>query len=283
MTATRLGDGSGMRVLVGIDGSGPSRAALTWALGRAAELDVPVVLVHVIEDEAAYAGAAGSNPAGESSTILDGAARAAALTHPSLEVSSILLTGDPASELAMAAEQQDLLVIGTHKTGYLHGRTIGTRGIVVASIATSTVAVIPESSVAGRNGIVVGVGRNAWHRAVTVGAKEAERTQQRLTLVHASPPSDTTRVPDPARALLSEAAAVATRIAPRVAVRTTVSRRRPTEALLDASRTAALLVLGGSEDSTILSPVIHDVLLNINAPVEIARETVDSGMLQDHG
>lgn len=266
-----------MRILVGVDGSGPSSAALAWALSRAAESTAPVVLVHVADDEADYAGAAGSAGVGATSGVLEAAVTSAVASHPALEISSALLRGNPGRELAAAAHPEDLLVIGTHKTGYLHGRTMGTRGIVVASIASCTVVVVPEPTVARRRGVVVGVGASPWRSAVAAAAKEAERTGQQLTLVHASPALDTTRQPDPARILLADAATHATRTAPGVEVRTLVSRRRATDALLDASRTAALLVLGGGgSHSDLLSPVIHDVLLNINAPVEIARSVIET-------
>jgi hypothetical protein len=56
-------------------------------------------------------------------------------------------------------------------------------------------------------------------------------------------------------------------------VRTLTTRRPPAEALLDASRNATLLVLGPGAVpvDTPFASVIHDVLLNINAPVLVAR------------
>ncbi|MEQ1735078.1 MAG: universal stress protein, partial [Rhodoglobus sp.] len=48
----------GGRVVVGVDGSGPSRAALVWAKERAVSMRVPILALHVVEDEA-------ERPAGE--------------------------------------------------------------------------------------------------------------------------------------------------------------------------------------------------------------------------
>jgi nucleotide-binding universal stress UspA family protein len=57
-----------------------------------------------------------------------------------------------------------------------------------------------------------------------------------------------------------------------------VSGRPPAEALLDAARDKALLVLGPGSTGPVRSPigsVTHDVLLNVNAPVLVARRPED--------
>ena len=41
---------SGM-ILVGVDGASAGRAAISWAVRRAASLDSRIVLVHVVDDE----------------------------------------------------------------------------------------------------------------------------------------------------------------------------------------------------------------------------------------
>ena len=57
-------------------------------------------------------------------------------------------------------------------------------------------------------------------------------------------------------------------------MRTRVVARPAAEALLDAARNAALLVLGPGnprDEARLTGRVLHDVLINVNAPVLIAR------------
>jgi hypothetical protein len=61
---------------------------------------------------------------------------------------------------------------------------------------------------------------------------------------------------------------------PGLIVRMRESQRSPAEALLDSSRDKAMLVLGPGTPDRMLSPigsVLHDVLLNLNAPALIVR------------
>jgi nucleotide-binding universal stress UspA family protein len=61
---------------------------------------------------------------------------------------------------------------------------------------------------------------------------------------------------------------------PSLVIRTRQSTRGAAEALLDAARDKALLVLGpGSQDPdrSPIGSVLHSVLLNVNAPVIVAR------------
>ena len=124
------------RYVVGIDGSGPSDAALRWAVNRAAVQPGSIVLVHVVDDEW---GAAGSDYAREAMAagqqVLQRAAdQAAVLSLPTgtptivrtaTRISTTIVHGSPVWELAAACGPADLLVIGTHKTGFLHGRVLG--------------------------------------------------------------------------------------------------------------------------------------------------------------
>lgn len=269
-----------MRILVGTDGSGPSRAAMTWALNRARATGAPVVAIHVVDDEWGQLGteyADAETAVGEE--LLDDVVESARATAPRVEVTSQLLHGSAAWELANAAHDDDLIVIGTHKTGYLHGRVLGTKSIVVASIASCTVAVVPEETSKGRSGVVVGLAPGEfWRDAVIAGSHEAENLAQDLTLVHASPARDDDSAAlllEQGRGLLAAAAALAVETSPGMVVRSRLSRRRPAEALLDASHTGSALILGVSRRSPanagFIGSVTHDVLLNLNSPVLIAR------------
>ncbi len=267
------------RILVGIDGSGPSRAAMGWALKRARTFGLPIVAVHVVDDEWGQLGRQfAEQETVDGARLLAETLRLAPEQSSEVAITSELLHGSPSWQLAAAAEPDDLVVVGTHKTGYLHGRVLGTRSIVVASVAPCAVAVIPEATLSGRSGVVVGVALGqSWRDAVIVGAREAGALGQSLTLVHAATQRDGALVDVIAagRSLLAEAAALAVATRPGLVVRSRVSRRRAAEALLDASHTATLLVLGASRraasNAGFVGSVAHDVLLNINCVVLVAR------------
>ncbi|CAN5322417.1 universal stress protein [soil metagenome] len=267
-----------MPMIVGIDASGPSRAALAWAMRRAEADSGELVLVHVVDDEWGQVGQDFADDEAETGArLLQDAQRTVHEYSPTLRVTPRLVHGSPAWELAAVAQPGDTIVVGTHKTGYVHGRALGTMSIVTASIASCQVVVVPESTLRGRTGVVVGIASGGgWRDAVVVGALEAARGNQELSLVHSAPLRDEPDAPEgQSRELLAEAAALAVQTAPGLAVRSRISRRRPAEALLDASHNAAMLVLGPSRHSPdkagFLGSVTHDVLLNINTTVLVAR------------
>jgi nucleotide-binding universal stress UspA family protein len=268
--------------LVGVDGSAPSDAALRWAVNRAVARGMPLELVHVIEDDW---GLVGSDFAREAmltgEAVVQGALEAARAMTGTARLEVRVLGGSPVWELARACRDDDLLVIGTHKTGFLHGRVLGSRSVTISALASCSVVVVPMGQTALRHGVVVGVVRSegSWH-AVASGAREAARLDQPLVLVHSSPvgsgsPAGPREALERERLVLRLAVEAAEAAAPGVAVHTRVSSRQPAEALLDASRDAALLVLEPSRhdgrDATVLGSTTHDVLMNINSPVLIAR------------
>ena len=260
-------------IIVGIDDSGPSRAALRWALHRAESTGADVVLKHVVDDEW---GQLGSDYARQETLdgerVLEDALRTSIPSGRS--VAATLTHGSPAWTLAREAEPDDLIVIGSHKTGYLRGRVLGTRSIVVASAARCSVVVVPEENLSYRHGVVVGVTADpACHAAVICGALEARRLGQELSLVHVAP--DTAETAETSHAVLASAAELAAATAPELVVRRRISNRRRSAALLDASRSAVLLVLGESridlDRAGFIGSVTHEVLLNLTSPVMIAR------------
>ena len=263
----------GEHIIVGIDDSGPSRSALRWALRRAESTGATLRLEHVVDDEWGQVGNEYAHQeSADGQLLLDAALRTVAPTGRS--ATATLSHGSPAWTLAQQADPQAVLVVGSHKTGYLRGRVLGTRSIVVASAARCTVVVIPEDNLSQRHGVVVGVTAGPWSRvAVIAGAREASRLDQELSLIHVAP--DATETTAAGREALASAAELAASIAPELVVRRRVLHRRCSDALLDISRTAVLLVLGESrvdpDRAGFIGSVTHEVLLNLNSPVMIAR------------
>jgi nucleotide-binding universal stress UspA family protein len=265
---------------IGVDGSGPSRAALRWGVRRAAERNAAVVLVNTVDDEWGLVGRDASADAERQARALlaEESDRVAAL-HTGITLTTRIVHGGTAWELARLPQPEDLLIVGTHKTGFLRGRVLGSRSVQIASAARCSVAIVPDTTLESRHDVVVGVdGSEGCLPAVRIGAQEADRLDQDLLLVYAPPgrsEAPEERSPQTAR-LLFNAAAVASATASRITVRRRVAHRDPAEALLDASFDAALLILGVSArhgDHALIGSVTHDVLMNINVPVLIARGT----------
>jgi nucleotide-binding universal stress UspA family protein len=258
------------RTYVGVGGTAPGSAPLTWAVRRASHRGDAVTLVHVSDDLS-------DRSESEGRRMLDDALRSAQLLGGPVALSVRMLHGSAFRELADLGDPGDLIVLGSTKTGYLRGRLIGSREVLIALTSRASVAVVPEIDLAARRGVVVGVDRlGASARALALAAEEAARLGQELIVLHAAPLPGSA-LPDASdidSLLLRDAAALALAAASPLSVSTHVARRPVVEALLDAARNAALLVLGtshGDHPATIAGPVVHDVLINLNAPVLVAR------------
>ncbi len=275
----------GAHVIVGFDGSAPSRAALDWAVSRARLRECAVVVAYVVNDEwgAEAAELLGAEEA-VATQLLDTVAARERVAAPELNLSTTVVLGRPATALALLARPQDLIVVGTHKTGYLRGRVLGSLSVAIASAAACNVMVVPESRFSTRSGVVVGVGTVGWRSAVVAGALEAQRLSQELRLIHAvgghNDAGESGRLAA-GRALLAAAAHVAASVASKLEIQSRVSQRGIADTLLDASRLASILILGDSRDSlhpSFVGSVAHDVLLNINSPVLIVRHETPNAL-----
>ncbi|MET4780916.1 universal stress protein [Glaciihabitans sp. UYNi722] len=260
-------------IVVGVDGSSASRAAIRWAVERADSTGSDIELLHVVDDEW---GTVGSRLIEEmhpsARDLIEREINFAQAVEPTMIVTGRLLHGDPMVELEAASLGTSMIVLGTHKTGFIHGQAFGSRSLQLAAMARVPVAVIPESSTRLRRGIVVGVDDSeAGHAAIAFGAAEANRTGQQLTLLHAVRAA----LPFEQQELESNALELAKANGAPHPIRTRTVRRPAAEALVDASAVCALLVIGSSRRRAMniaaLGPVSHDVLLNLAGPVLVVH------------
>ncbi|GAB3887601.1 universal stress protein [Kibdelosporangium lantanae] len=107
-------------IIVGIDGSLASRAALRWAIGVAAGLRATVAAVAVQRRTPAFLPATsmallphGSVPERPGATRAE-RLHAVVTESGGQDVAEYLLTGDPARELTRMAGPDDLIVVGAH-------------------------------------------------------------------------------------------------------------------------------------------------------------------------
>ncbi|NML51098.1 universal stress protein [Streptomyces sp. R302] len=150
------------QVTVGLDGSAESIAAARWASGEAVLRGVPLRLVHVEEWPNAP-----EVPLPHTRTLYERAeallrdeADRARTEHPDLEVTTERVRGRAADELVAAANEADLLVLGSRGLGGVLGFVVGSVSLAVVGTARGPVVLVraerPEPTSSAR-GIVVGV------------------------------------------------------------------------------------------------------------------------------
>lgn len=250
------------RYVLGVGRTESLTAAGAWAEAHAASSGVPLVRVRVASSDD------------------EGHAR----REEESGVDRLLPPGPVAEALARFLRVDDLLVIGTGKTGFIRSRVFGSLSLQIVAEAPCAVAVVPQTDVRFRTGVVAGVkDDDLLPVIVRAAAEEAHERREALQLIHSSFEGV---VPAPVETsgpvLVRAASLVATRD-PDTKVRTRITGRSPAEALLDASRNASLLVVGTGHprgSGHAIGPVTHDVLVNINAPVLVVRppltDTTDS-------
>lgn len=256
------------RSIVGFDGTEPGRAALEWALAQ----NAPVMIAHVADEEAGLVGTDYAREVAQRAEVLVADVLAdVAARHPRTDVEAVIVEGPVAWALSQVAEPADTVVIGTHKTGFLHGRVLGSRSVEVAMLAPCDVMVVPAIDLRFRSGVVAGIADEPGLRQVVEAATRAAVARgEHLLLLH----STEDRRPGGDRAIVADALAIARESARDLGIRTRSSNRHTAELLLDAARGAALLVVGSGSGDRTRSPigsVLHDVLLNITAPTLVTH------------
>jgi nucleotide-binding universal stress UspA family protein len=285
------GVGSAM-ILVGIDGSMPSRTALRWSIQRAGATGEGVVLTHVIDDEWGASYRLLDEVRFRAEELVAAEIAFARSIDPGVTVTTSLREGNPMRELITAAEDVDLAVVGTHKTGFVRGRVFGSRSLQLAGASPTPVAIIPEYFAPARRGIVVGVnGSESSEAAIAFGADTAHRLGEELILVGAwtgpveSEASEASRrrtavVKSRVESVLVTARATIVQAHDEIRIRVRELNRPAAEALVDAATSARLLVIGSSRLSgapTTLGPVAHDVLINLVTPTVVVHGASASG------
>ena len=283
-----------------MDGSGTSESALRWAAREAVLADALLDVVHawlptypltaqdLYEDQALLEDAAHRE-------LLDAVARVGAEVPGLTGIRERLEFEHPATALLAAAEDADLLVVGTRGRGGFAGLLLGSVSQRCLTHAPCPVAVVPPTSdsdhTSGR--IVVGVdGSPASYDALTWAAAEARRRSARLDLVHAwvipellvptgavfvgeaeELEGASTAVLDTAAAWLMTASEEDGRKPPEHELRSVAGS--PAAALLDQARDADLLVLGarglGSFRGLLLGSVSQQCSSHATCPTVVVR------------
>jgi nucleotide-binding universal stress UspA family protein len=283
------------RIVVGIDGSPASRAALGWAMHEATLRGAPLHIVHAWRpmyathaDQLGYADAGPTSHA-HGDLLLSAALGRVRVSAPHLTVSGQLIKGRPSAVLIEEAVGARMLVVGSRGLGGFRGLLLGSVGLHVVAHAPCSVVVV-RSKEWTKGPVLVGVDGSAESKAVLAAAfAEASLRQSSLLVIWALyVHSKAEGVPDFDRALAAAKADAhetlrqlltdSSEAFPDVEVRASLPAGYPAEVLANASATARMLIVGshggGGFSGMRLGSIAHAVVERAHCPVMVVRETV---------
>ncbi|AHH19669.1 putative universal stress protein [Nocardia nova SH22a] len=258
-------------VVAGVDGSAAADTALDWAAGLAAQRGRELRIVFAIDLNRiqlglsafdAPAAAIRSAARTKGADLVARAARRVRAVLPGLRISTEVAESDPVTALVEESAAAYAVVLAARGTSRLAGHFGSTVAAVTAAAAGPVLVVRTDphdgDRVHGEGPVVVGVDGSAIsEQAIGAAFEEAAERGAGLVAVHvchdiysgefADEPHLLYSVPDieiRERALLSERLAGWQEKYPDVAVTHRVSLTDPVTALLDASKSAQLLVVG---------------------------------------
>lgn len=285
----------GIGVFVGVDQSACSREALAWAAVEAAARHTRLTVASVVDlprlGDVPLTGQLLDTARQAAQQTVDAAVDRARTLAPGVEVEGRVPTGNPAAELLLLADGADEIVVGSHGASGFAALLIGSVGTQVAEHAHAPAVVVRSRPGAGR--VLVAVDNSAHSdAALEYGFAYADRHGLPLVALHVYTlgafvhPVMPHPVPYPIAEELVRIRAEAARTAeqgvgrwvekyPGVVARTEVVEGAAVHQLVEASRTASLIVVGtrghGGLAGMLLGSVSHGVMRHAHCPVVIAR------------
>jgi nucleotide-binding universal stress UspA family protein len=178
-------------VVVGVDGSDPSMAAVRWAAAEAASRQISLRIIHAEASltRSPQAGPGGSLHEEWVRERIASACRETAERYPEVEISGGATTESAVKALLDASREGELLVLGSRGIGTTSGFFTGSVALPVAAHATGPTVLVrqdwrPEAG-EGDHPVVVGV--DLHHRFVPVlefAFDAARRASAALRVVH---------------------------------------------------------------------------------------------------
>ncbi|EID14170.1 hypothetical protein MXEN_09289 [Mycobacterium xenopi RIVM700367] len=290
-------------VIVGVDGSPASNAAVRWAAHDSAMRHLPLTLVHVLSP-IVTPWARTPLPNGfavwqenEGRSILCDALKVCEDSIKGGQPASIkseLLFSPIVETLLDLSAHAELVVVGNYGRGTLARGLLGSVSSSLVRHAHCPVAVIRDDEPLGPNHpeapVLVGIdGSPASELATALAFDEASRRQVDLVAIHAWCDREIIELPglDWAAVRAEEERSLAERLAgwqenyPDVTVQRLLVCDRPARALIQTSGSAQLVVLGshgrGSFSGMLLGSVSNAVVQAIRVPVIVARSTDREG------
>ncbi|UGT63201.1 universal stress protein [Nocardia asteroides] len=283
-------------IVVGIDGTAPALAAARWAAALAAGRGAPLILVSVIAVPDTRIVAPRWADAdlrdllrAEGRRAVRQAAAVVQADRPGVEPTQLVLDGDPAAELLVAAESARLLVVAAGGASPLRTLLLGSTALRVADKALCPVAVWrgdPDAPLPGRGPVLAGVdGSPCGDIALEHAFDLASLLGTDLVALHAWNDPDLLRwsaAPEDERALAErETELLGERLAgwpekyPDVAVTRVVRKSPAASALLAEAETASLVVAGTHGRNRLVRTMIgstsQNLLHHAPCPVVLCR------------
>ncbi len=281
-------------ILVGVDGSPGSRAAVLWAAAEAVRRRNELVVLHVYEwrvrgARAQIGGAYADDARRHAREVVEAGVAAARDNAPGVNVRSEIAQGSPGRTLVNDSANANLVVVGSRGRGGFASLLLGSVGQQVATHAKCPVVVVRGRSDVPTSSIVVGVdGSSAAGHALGAALAEAVVRDVGVVAIRAYTPSLPpwgTDVPPHLedweerrtaehRVLLDDIAPWADKY-PDVTLECIAAAGGAADALVRHSADAQLVVVGtrghGSISGTLLGSVGLQLLHHAECPVLIAR------------
>lgn len=236
-------------IVAGVDGSPASLAAADWAAREALRRQLPLRLVHTEADL----------PGRRAGAVLVDAADRIRRRYPGVRLQTVFVASGPAGVLVDESRDACLVVVGSRGTGGFGGLLAGSVSTQVATHAYSPVVVVRPGGDGPEAPVVVGLdGSDESTAALGFGFEAASARGAPLVAIYAWQALPTTNLgpvtpwhydPVQARAeagrLLAEQLAGWSEKYPEVPVEARpVLSFNPAQTLVEASRTAGLVVVG---------------------------------------
>jgi nucleotide-binding universal stress UspA family protein len=275
-------------VMVGVDGSSGSDAAVVWAAAYAAAHRRPLAIVHgtgapVVTDFGFDLDDAGEGLRAAGLRVTERARDLAVATSPAVDVVVHVEVREPRSVLIEQASEAHLLVLGSRGHGVVLSLLLGSVSVALAALAACPVIVVRPSGTGASQPVVVGVdGTDDSSDALTFAFELAAEQHRPLHVVHAA--GQSWLLPAPAFAgpsaelisadwqlLLAESVAGFGEKFPDVVFTSQVVSGSAAGSLVAASEHASTVVVGARGRSALTKRLLGSVSRSV---VEHARCTV---------